>query len=92
MASSSCCGDRPHSRFLTPQTESVTAATLAVDCSGKRDKKKRMKASTTGGVRDIFKRCYSTDLRLQQRFCLMVVAAEELLQAQPEGIGVGVRG
>lgn len=40
MASSSCCGDRPHSRFLTAQTEAVTAAMLVGDCRGKRGGKK----------------------------------------------------
>lgn len=76
MASSSCCGDRPHSKFLTAQTESVTAATLVTDCSGKReDKRKRLKASTDR----VFTCCDWTDLRVQQCFRLAVVAAEELL-------------
>lgn len=43
IASSSCSGDRPHSKFLMAETESVTAATLVTDCSNSGEKKK-MKA------------------------------------------------
>lgn len=59
MASSSCCGDRPHSRFLTAQTESVTAAALVTDCSGKREEK-GIRVSTN----HVLKCCGSTDLRV----------------------------
>lgn len=34
--------------------------------------------------RDVFKCCYSTDLRAHQRLRLLVEDAEDLLQAQPE--------
>lgn len=38
-ASSSCCGERPHSKFLMAQTESVTAALLVTDCRSKKEGK-----------------------------------------------------
>lgn len=48
---------------------------------------KRQPSVTSHHPGDVFKCCYSTDLRAQQRLRLSVVAAEDLLQAQSEGGG-----